>query len=151
MASVGKTKSIPQEPYFAGRGIEFYAAKLSGRKIQVNISLSRFIRIHFKSYAIMIFTEESEFRFLICTPRNFDLCSITLVFTLKTFYSQPSNIHNVNFIWKEKVKKTMYIYHILCLFRYLALFISKVHIFWEGHKILKNIHLTYVLCSARRK
>ena len=27
----------------------------------------------------------------------------------------------------------------------------KVHIFWEGHKILQNIHLTYVLCSARQK
>ena len=25
---------------------------------------------------------------------------------------------------------------------------SKVHIFWEGHKILWNLHLTFVLCSA---
>ena len=24
----------------------------------------------------------------------------------------------------------------------------KVHIFWEGHKILRNLHLTFVLCSA---
>ena len=23
----------------------------------------------------------------------------------------------------------------------------KVHIFWEGHKILRNLHLTFVLCS----
>ena len=24
----------------------------------------------------------------------------------------------------------------------------KVHTFWEGHKTLRNIHLTFVLCSA---
>ena len=24
----------------------------------------------------------------------------------------------------------------------------KVHIFWGGHKILQNFHLTFVLCSA---
>ena len=24
----------------------------------------------------------------------------------------------------------------------------KVHIFWEGHKILRNLHITFVLCSA---
>ena len=24
----------------------------------------------------------------------------------------------------------------------------KVHIFWEGHKILRNLHLTFDLCSA---
>ena len=28
--------------------------------------------------------------------------------------------------------------------------IIKVHIFWEGHKILRNLHLTFVLCSASR-
>ena len=27
----------------------------------------------------------------------------------------------------------------------------KVHIFWEGHKILRNLHLTCVLCSASQK
>ena len=27
----------------------------------------------------------------------------------------------------------------------------KVHIFWEGHKFLRNIHLTFVLCSANQK
>ena len=30
-------------------------------------------------------------------------------------------------------------------------FTFKVHIFWEGHKILRNIHLTFVLCSASQK
>ena len=28
---------------------------------------------------------------------------------------------------------------------------SKVHIFWEGHKILQNFHLTFVQCSASQK
>ena len=28
---------------------------------------------------------------------------------------------------------------------------SKVHIFWEGPKILRNPHLTFVLCSASQK
>ena len=28
---------------------------------------------------------------------------------------------------------------------------SKVHIFWEGPKILRNLHLTFVLCSASQK
>ena len=27
----------------------------------------------------------------------------------------------------------------------------KVQIFWEGHKILRNLHLTFVLCSASQK
>ena len=27
----------------------------------------------------------------------------------------------------------------------------KVHIFWEGHKIFRNLHLTFVLCSASQK
>ena len=27
----------------------------------------------------------------------------------------------------------------------------KVHIFWEGHKILRNLHLTFVLCSTSQK
>ena len=27
-------------------------------------------------------------------------------------------------------------------------FFSKVHIFWEGHKILKNLHRRFVLCSV---
>ena len=30
-------------------------------------------------------------------------------------------------------------------------FVVKVHIFWEGHKILRNLHLTFVLCSASQK
>ena len=30
--------------------------------------------------------------------------------------------------------------------KYLAYF--EVHIFWEGHKILRNLHLTFVLCSV---
>ena len=25
---------------------------------------------------------------------------------------------------------------------------SKVHIFWEGHKVLRDLHLNFVLCSA---
>ena len=29
--------------------------------------------------------------------------------------------------------------------------LCKVHIFWEDHKILRNLHLTFVLCSASQK
>ena len=29
--------------------------------------------------------------------------------------------------------------------------IIKVYISWEGHKILRILHLTYVLCSASQK
>ena len=32
-----------------------------------------------------------------------------------------------------------------------AHYARKVHIFWEGHKILQNLHLTFVLCSASQK
>ena len=28
---------------------------------------------------------------------------------------------------------------------------SKVHIFWEGHKILRNLHLTFVYSTYRQK
>ena len=28
---------------------------------------------------------------------------------------------------------------------------GKVHAFWEGLKILQNLHLTFVLCSASQK
>ena len=27
----------------------------------------------------------------------------------------------------------------------------KVHIFWDGHKILRNLHLTFVICNASQK
>ena len=27
----------------------------------------------------------------------------------------------------------------------------KIHTFWEGHKILRNLYLTFVLCSASQK
>ena len=27
----------------------------------------------------------------------------------------------------------------------------KVHLFWEGHNILWNLHLTFVLCSTSQK
>ena len=30
-------------------------------------------------------------------------------------------------------------------------FTIKVYIFWEGHKILRNLHLNFVLCSASQK
>ena len=33
----------------------------------------------------------------------------------------------------------------------LGIYILKVHLFWEGHKILRNLHLTFVLCSASQK
>ena len=29
--------------------------------------------------------------------------------------------------------------------------LGKVHIFWEGHKLLRNLHLTFVLCRASQK
>ena len=29
--------------------------------------------------------------------------------------------------------------------------IYKVHIFWEGHKILRNLHLTFVCMYCRQK
>ena len=27
-------------------------------------------------------------------------------------------------------------------------FLAKIHIFWEGHKILRNLHQLFVLCNA---
>ena len=30
-------------------------------------------------------------------------------------------------------------------------FLVKIHIFWEGHKILRNLHLTFILCSVKSK
>ena len=38
-------------------------------------------------------------------------------------------------------------------FRWLLKIITavKAHIFWEGHKILRNLNLTFVLCSASQK
>ena len=33
----------------------------------------------------------------------------------------------------------------------MLLLCCKVPIFWEGHKILQNIHLTFVLCSASQR
>ena len=32
-----------------------------------------------------------------------------------------------------------------------AHYARKVHIFWEGHQILRNFHLIFVLCSASQK
>ena len=40
-----------------------------------------------------------------------------------------------------------------CIRKYMVCtyYICKVHIFWEGHKILRNLHLTFVLCSVSQK
>ena len=37
-----------------------------------------------------------------------------------------------------------------CQFFWKTIF-DKDHIFWEGHKIFRNLHLTFVLCSASQK
>ena len=29
--------------------------------------------------------------------------------------------------------------------------VGQVHTFWEDHKILQNLHVTFVLCSASQK
>ena len=34
---------------------------------------------------------------------------------------------------------------------FVGLGVFKVHIFWEGHKILRNLHLSFVLCSASQR
>ena len=33
----------------------------------------------------------------------------------------------------------------------IIIYFIKAHIFWEGHKILRNLHLTFVLCSATQR
>ena len=33
------------------------------------------------------------------------------------------------------------------LFMYIVFFCNKVHIFWEGHNVLQNLHRRFVLCS----
>jgi hypothetical protein len=35
--------------------------------------------------------------------------------------------------------------------KYIVCVCYKVHIFWEGHKILWKLHLTFVLCSDSQK
>ena len=49
----------------------------------------------------------------------------------------------VKFIYSEKASK-------ICR-DLLTFFDVKVRIFWEGHKILQNLHLNFVLCSASQK
>ena len=49
-----------------------------------------------------------------------------------------------NPIWK-------YICAFLSLKPNLSVSLYKVHMFWEGHKILRNLNLTFVLCSANQK
>ena len=45
---------------------------------------------------------------------------------------------------KGRAIQQKYIYSTTALY-------NKVHIFWEGHKIFRNLHLTFVLCSASKK
>ena len=35
------------------------------------------------------------------------------------------------------------------IFNYLFIIRGKVHIFWEGHKILRNLHRRFVLCKGQ--
>ena len=41
-------------------------------------------------------------------------------------------------------------YFLISIFLGCTSYACKVHIFWEGHKILRNLHLTFVLCSASK-
>ena len=46
------------------------------------------------------------------------------------------------------------LFHYSTLYNWVKSFLkphSKVHIVWEGHNILQNLHLTFVVCSANQK
>ena len=61
--------------------------------------------------------------------------------------SQPSMALSTPYTAKS-AKSEIESRHTYEIFRGNKVKLSKVHIFWEGHKILRNLHQLFVLCSA---
>ena len=78
-------------------------------------------------------------------------------FTNLRKYFPSSKCMDYLFFWKMGSGFKMKSIQIICYFLFLEILCvtkfsyCKVHIFWEGHKILQNLHLTFVLCSASPK
>ena len=81
---------------------------------------------------------------------------------LLTPASKPTSSISINkvgwaaYLWGGKKGTNAIIIISFCIWRgaiqtWRRSFIHKAHIFWEGHKILRNLHLTFVLCSASQK
>ena len=70
--------------------------------------------------------------------------------TVKNFFlMRPMKRNNVQKpFWLRPTRATMKWWS---EYFYISNLVVKVHIFWEGHKILRNLHPTFVLCSASQK
>ena len=127
------------------------------------------LRLIFFSNSILNVTKVVGFLVGWLHPRS-DIYSFTVLLFNKIFYILQNNIHKtsrkkwwfrdflklffvsitvssqiVSKIW-FRIKLNIQIKLFSTSIRY-----HKVHIFWEGHKILRNLHLTFVLCSASQK
>ena len=83
-----------------------------------------------------------------------------LVFEHPIFQSQSYDAINFYIVKDTFYEFSRYLFGRLCILAILmekfyiqnSTYVpSKIHIFWEGHKMLRNLHLTFVLCSASLK
>ena len=75
------------------------------------------------------------------------------IFFWKHYSVCTKKLHNIFF--KFLMFQVLFYFIITCKvilqkwFQFIFLFSYKVHIFWEGHKILRNLHQLFVLCTAK--
>ena len=84
----------------------------------------------------------SNFGLLICWVAKLEMLSLTQITSMKNLLLSSQILHSIylciifrcNFAICHKNYYLLYYY---------TTNTSKVHIFWEGHKILRNLHLTF--------
>ena len=84
-------------------------------------------------------------------PENSNNTYLTpLQLSWNSYLSISSMIPNVSFLFinaflgKDAIKKDKTLIEVFCKSKTNR---DKVHIFWEGHKFLRNLHRRFVLCS----
>ena len=88
-----------------------------------------FLTLHFSSHIFMYTLEASTSKVIICSI----LCNIC-IFVTKTWHVLIIHLLTFTFFQTWHFSSHIFIY---------TLKASKVHIFWEGHKILWNLHLSF--------
>ena len=80
-----------------------------------------------------------------CSPQRIVLTKSLLV----TIYQTLRSVFEISFRkFRWKSESILYSIHAARNLENSKSLLCKVHIFWDGHKILQNLHLTFVLCSA---
>ena len=85
---------------------------------------------------------------LLCHKKSLQMAKNIMLAIMRPIHIQIQFVHKWIFMRLLLDKKIVY----TCMFMFRKQEkVSKVHIFWEGHKIFQNLHHIFVLCSVSQK